>query len=127
MLAFVSTRSGNYDIWKIPAGGGTAIQVTTNTRFDGGPSWSPDGINIAFHSDRDNPPFMNIWTVSSDGGGEVQITDVNCRDYYPCWSPDSNMIAFQSDRSGNNDIWVTVLEDNAVEPVSLGELKAMFK
>ena len=33
-IAFISNRSGNNDIWVIPAAGGSATQITTNTAND---------------------------------------------------------------------------------------------
>jgi dipeptidyl aminopeptidase/acylaminoacyl peptidase len=37
-LAFSSIRSGNLDIWTIPAAGGTATQITTDPGYDVSPA-----------------------------------------------------------------------------------------
>ena len=40
------------DIYKVPANGGTATQLTTQTSYECSPVWSPDSKQIAFASDR---------------------------------------------------------------------------
>lgn len=50
-IAFVSDRSGNPDVWVIPAAGGTARQVTTYSGGDVLCGWTPDG-QIVFESNR---------------------------------------------------------------------------
>ena len=40
------------DIYKVPANGGTATQLTTQASYECSPIWSPDSKQIAFASDR---------------------------------------------------------------------------
>ena len=61
-IAFASMRTGNSDIWIMPAAGGTARQITTDPAHDRAPRWSPDGKRIAFHSDRSGN--NDIWTIA---------------------------------------------------------------
>ena len=51
-LVFNSDRSGSWQIYKMPAAGGEAIQLTTDSAGAYSPAWSPDGRQIAFHSMR---------------------------------------------------------------------------
>ena len=34
------------DIYKVPAQGGTAVQLTTQTSYEANPVWSPDGSKL---------------------------------------------------------------------------------
>ena len=53
-VAFVSTASGNRDIWVQRVGSDKAIDLTADSSVDEmDPAFSPDGSLIAFHSDRD--------------------------------------------------------------------------
>ena len=51
-IVFYSYRSGNRDIWVMPADGGPAKQLTKNGSESYYPAWSADGQEIAFHSGR---------------------------------------------------------------------------
>ncbi len=104
-IAFKSWRSGNEDIWVIPATGGTATQITVEPRYEEHPSWSPDGSQIAITAWADGDG--DIWILPAAGGVATQVTtDVTHDEQHPCWSPDGSTIAFQSDSNGNSDIWV---------------------
>src|ERR1035437_3673089 len=50
-LAFVSTRSGNSQIWTMSADGTNAKQVTKLASEASGVKWSPDGQNLIFVSE----------------------------------------------------------------------------
>jgi TolB protein len=45
---FVSNRSGSYEVFRVPAAGGIAEQVTTGSGILGRPAISPDGTDLAF-------------------------------------------------------------------------------
>ena len=62
-IAYTSDRSGNYDLWVIPAAGGVSTQLTNEPARDIGPSWSPDGRQIAFTSDRTGQDELWVLTV----------------------------------------------------------------
>lgn len=62
-----------------------------------GPTWSPDGNQIAFSSSRDG--VGEIYVIEKDGSGETNITNTPYfLDEHPTWSPDGNQIAFTSYR-----------------------------
>ena len=65
-LAYMSTRSGNWDIYTISTDGSAPQQITLAPGNDGLPAWSPDGQQIAFVSDMDGS--WGIYVVSASGG-----------------------------------------------------------
>ena len=54
------------DIYKVPANGGTATQLTTQASYEYSPIWSPDSKQIAFASDRNGN--FDLFVMSADGG-----------------------------------------------------------
>jgi len=67
-------------------------------------SWSPDGKNIMFVSDKDGNP--EIYIMDSTGGNIVRLTNNDVRDDQPVWSPDGKQIAFVSYLDGDAEIFV---------------------
>jgi len=57
-------RQAQRHIWTIPAAGGTAVPVTSDTAVNWNPVWSPDGRFLFFSSVRGGP--MNLWQVPID-------------------------------------------------------------
>jgi Tol biopolymer transport system component len=92
-LVVSSDRSGNWDLWTLPASGGDLQQLTTDPALDAGPRWKPDGSEIAFYSSRTG--HREVWVMPVGGGPARQITRGESESYYPTWSPDGQeMVKF---------------------------------
>ena len=59
--------------------------MTDNSVIDWKSSWSPDGKQIAFTSDRDGNG--EIYVMNADGSNQTRLTSDPADDYYPSWSP----------------------------------------
>jgi Tol biopolymer transport system component len=70
-IYFDSNRSGE-GIWKVPAQGGEALQVTRNGF---GPIESPDGIFVFYHQ-KELDGNISLWKVPVEGGEERQVLEV---------------------------------------------------
>ncbi|HAK54802.1 MAG TPA: hypothetical protein DCP38_04875 [Acidobacteria bacterium] len=102
-LVVSSERSGNTDLWTLPADGGNMQQLTTDPTPDWTVRWSPDGQQVVFYSYRSGN--RDIWIMPATGGTARQMTAHEADDWYPAWSPDGTEIVFGSRRSGVFDIW----------------------
>src|SRR5439155_324096 len=80
-------------------------QVTSGDFDDSEPAWSPDGLSLAFSSNRSTPDpdrtyNSDIWVVAASntdkGAHLTQITSNPGPDRSPAWSPDGKWIAFIS-------------------------------
>jgi len=69
-IAYSSEKSGNMDIYTIPAAGGESVQVTDHPASDYWPAWSFDGRWLAFLSGRSGED--NIWLVRMSPEGKPQ-------------------------------------------------------
>jgi serine/threonine-protein kinase len=65
-VVFMSTRDGNWEVYRLNLLTGEDTRLTTNAAQDGLPSVSPDGKWVAFASDRGG--YWRIWVTPLDGG-----------------------------------------------------------
>ena len=63
-----------------------------------GPSWSPNGHEIAFSTNVTGR--YNLWKVNAAGGWPIQLSQSDDRQTNPVWSPDGKWIVFESDKGG---------------------------
>ncbi|MCX7599241.1 MAG: hypothetical protein N2512_10320 [Armatimonadetes bacterium] len=71
---------------------GPVVGQAADGFHDGAPAWSPDGTQIAFHSDRGGN--YDIWVVNVDGTGLTRLTSADENEGFPVWKPDGSRIAF---------------------------------
>ncbi|MCC6233303.1 MAG: TolB family protein [Verrucomicrobiales bacterium] len=93
-LVYTGGRQDDYDIYKIPATGGTEIRLTETKGLDDGPEFSPDGQHIYFNSSRTGS--MQLWRMRPDGTEPEQLTRDEFQNWFPHVSPDGQWIAFLS-------------------------------
>lgn len=74
------------------------VQLTTSAGLDVSPTFSPDGAQLAYASDRSGSFEIYVRPVS--GGREVQVTSDAGQNILPTWSPDGQRIAYYSAKSG---------------------------
>jgi Tol biopolymer transport system component len=74
--------------------GSGLTDLTNNPAIDQEPTWSPDGMRIAFASNRDGDPYSSsIYTMKADGDDVKRLAQ---NGNGPAWSPDGKRIAFFS-------------------------------
>lgn len=82
------------DIYKVPAQGGTATQLTTQASYEAYPVWSPDGKQIAFASDRNGS--LDIFIMSADGGAARRLTYRSASEIPSTFTPDGKFVLFSA-------------------------------
>jgi len=103
-LAFDSDRSGNQDIYKVPASGGDPTQLTRNPGDDFMSSWSPNGREIAYYSFHQGSRQLRV--MSADGGGVRPVVPLPVDQRAPGWSPDGMRLVFSSEETGRMELYV---------------------
>jgi TolB protein len=100
-LAYCAQRDGNFDVYTVPAEGGSETRLTTATGKDDGPEYSPDGQYIYFNSERTGA--MQIWRMKADGSAQEQITKDDAENWFPHVSPDGLSMVFLTYEKGVGD------------------------
>ena len=93
-LLFIGERNKEYDVYRVPAGGGKEVRLTTALGLDDGAEYTPDGQYIYFNSNRTGT--MQIWRMKADGTQQQAVTTGDFQDWFPHVSPDGKWIAFVS-------------------------------
>ena len=70
-IYFSSTRSGREEIWKMPASGGEAVQITRNSGDS--PQESLDGKFLYYM--KGWPEAVSVWRAQADGSQETKVLD----------------------------------------------------
>jgi Tol biopolymer transport system component len=92
------------DIWRIRLTGGRSrddAPLIASTLDDVGPSYTSDGMQIVFSSNRSG--HHAIWICNADGSHPIQLTQVG---FHPQWSPDNLSVAYAAEAEGNRDIYI---------------------
>jgi Tol biopolymer transport system component len=98
---------GHDHIFITKRGGGGVVQLTHGAENDSDPSFSPDGSQIVYVSDRSGSP--QVWLMDADGQTASAISFGTDTKTLPRFCPDGNHIAYLAsgrltvcDRSGGN-------------------------
>lgn len=109
-VAFLSSQSGNLEVYIKDLNTEQLKQITDNTLDDLNPVWSPSGEQLAFIGRTLTSTYLNVYDTAS------QKTTILVDDsYMPAWinwSPNKNEIAFVSNKTEENSLYTTDLNGN---------------
>jgi Tol biopolymer transport system component len=84
-IAFVSVQAGNDEVYSINPDGSDMRRLTSNSwEWDKHPSWSPDGSQIVFWSNRDSGR-RQLWVMNADGSNQHRLFSSAFNDWDPVW------------------------------------------
>ncbi|MGI5865187.1 MAG: Tol-Pal system beta propeller repeat protein TolB, partial [Myxococcales bacterium] len=107
----MSQDDGNSHLWIADADGENPRRLTDGFGINSSPSFSPDGKQIAYVSNRSGNP--QIYVIPASGGEPKRITFQGNYNQTPDWSPRGDLIAFTARDERN------VFDIFTVDPVTL--------
>ena len=103
-IALSAALEGNSELFKVRLGEkGAPVRLTNDWSIDVSPSWSPDGKQIVFMSDRTGKP--DLFILDAEGGTPKRLTFEGSYSGDPDWSPKGDWIAFASRVDGDFQIF----------------------
>ncbi len=132
--------STNYDIYTVPASGGTPRNLTAdNAAWDGQPAFSPDGSSLAYLAS-DRPGFeadrFHLALIDLKTGNKRPLTDKWDRSIGSFqWSRDGKTLFATTDHLGQHPLWAidvhtgragAITGDGDVEGFSVGPQKIFY-
>ena len=102
VILFLSDRDGDAEIYVFTDG--KVKQLTRNGNIDKDPTWSPDGTQITWMSNKlRGGPGFDVWVMEADGKNQHAIVeDAGDGIRRPRWSPDGTKIAFVANAGAQN-------------------------
>jgi Tol biopolymer transport system component len=100
----------HFDIFEADPDGSNLRRLTTADGYDAEGSYSPDGKQIVFCSNRSGPENLELYIMDSDGRNVRQLTHApKCYNGGPFFSPDGKRVIFRSDRKKKEHLQLFVI------------------
>ena len=94
-VVFAGLVAGQRDIYIVDVWGHQPPRrITSDSAQDGGPTFSPDGSTIVFHSDRDG--IFNLYAQSKEGSHLRRVSRVLTGAFHPELSADGRTVVYRS-------------------------------
>ncbi len=120
LIAFLSNRDGNIEIYVAVADGSSVTRVTNTSVDESQVVWSPDSSRVAYVSETaDGKPAVFWLSLSNLLPDRLLLTDHG--ETNPAWSPQGDWIAFVDLNESGESTGVVLRNPDAVDRVQLSQ------
>ncbi|MEO6725805.1 MAG: hypothetical protein ABIP14_10975, partial [Blastocatellia bacterium] len=116
-IAFVSNRTGDYDIWLYTKATGDVSQLTRSAKAGGGVSWSADGRRIVFNTTATDNDASGVAMADAETGAFRVLT--NQGDFNGSLSARGDRMLFTSTRDGDAELYMLNVGSGSVERLTI--------
>jgi Tol biopolymer transport system component/tRNA A-37 threonylcarbamoyl transferase component Bud32 len=103
-------------IWLYDLSRETLTRFTFEGNTNTNPTWTPDGMRIAFSSNKEGLSNL-FWQLADGSGGLERLSNSESTQIPMSWSPDGQLLAFfEVNPITQRDIWVLRLKDRKAQP-----------
>jgi Tol biopolymer transport system component len=103
----------NFEIYEANPDGTGAHALTKSPGYDAEGSYSPDGKQIVFCSNRSGEKNLELYIMDSNGGNVRKLTNApGCYNGGPFFSPDGKRVIFRSDRKKKDHLQIFVINSD---------------
>ena len=117
-LIYVSTASGNHDLWTMQPDGSQQRQLTVDAAMDIVPTATPDNRYIVFISNRTGN--FQIWRMNPDGSNQIQLTTGGPK-FHPSISGDGKWVIYNT----TDDLHLWKVSIDGGEPIKVAGYVAL--
>jgi dipeptidyl aminopeptidase/acylaminoacyl peptidase len=99
-VAFVTDRSGAFELWTVPLRDGVVGEARQRTHADeqvSGLAYSPDGALLVFEMDHGGDERTDLWLLRRGADAPERLTDTPTAERAARFSPDGRALAFERD------------------------------
>jgi Tol biopolymer transport system component len=104
-VSFAEISTQKFRVGVMDANGGSLTVLTTGDDTGRLPSWSPDGLQLAFFGTTPGVDGTQVFTMNVDGTNRQQRTSIDPTTFGCCkfaeWSPDGSQILFATQEVSN--------------------------
>jgi len=109
IIAFIGCNENQSDIYMYNLTSRTLTQITNDIFTDKEISWTSDGKNILFSSDREGFNWgeqYDLYSINVNSKDLIRLTNTEHNEYYPISVYSDSLIVFISDQNGINNIHI---------------------
>jgi TolB protein len=119
-IAFISTRTGNKELWLMDYDGANQRPVLQLQTISLTPRFSPDGTRIAFtcYGEAGGVTSAQICMYSMETGKRAAFMRYKGTNSAPTWSPDGSKVMFSSSMHGDPELFVIDSSGTALKRVT---------